>query len=187
MSNSETGHSALNSYISMLRGINVSGQKKVNMKELEKLYETLGLKNVQTYIQSGNVVFQTPEADALSLAGKIERKIEQSFGFNVPIFIRTKGEFQKLIKNNPFPGRDESKLHVTFLYSKPASLRMDEIVRAKDNAEEFSSSGREIYLFLPNGYGRTKLSNSFFERKSKVLATTRNWRTLNTLFSMSNG
>jgi uncharacterized protein (DUF1697 family) len=175
----------MNTYISMLRGINVGGQKKVGMKELKELYESLGFARVRTYIQSGNVVFDYPDADLSALASKIERGIEVRFGFRVPVAIRTRDELQRLISSTPFMGKDESKVHVTFLSAEPATLAVDEISRAKDGAEEFSISGREIYLFCPNGYGVTKLSNALFERKLKVTATTRNWRTVNALLSMA--
>ena len=171
-------------YISMLRGINVSGQKKIAMAELKKLYESLGFKNVQTYIQSGNVIFECPDTDASKLASRIEKKIKRSFGFDVPVLIRTKDEFRKLIENTPF-SKSADWLYVSFLSSVPANSPIGEINKMKDRLEEFSMSGMEIYLFCPGGYGKTKLSNSLFERKLKVAATTRNWRTVNALFSMA--
>jgi uncharacterized protein (DUF1697 family) len=177
----------MSTYISMLRGINVGGQKKVGMKELKELYESLGFGRVRTYIQSGNVVFDYPHSDPSTLVSKIERGIEGRFGFKVPVVVRTRDELQRLITNTPFVGKDESKVHVTFLSAEPAAPGEDEISRAKDGAEEYSISGREIYLFCPNGYGVTKLSNALFERKLKVPATTRNWRTVNALLSMAEG
>jgi uncharacterized protein (DUF1697 family) len=121
----------------------------------------------------------------LNLKNEIEKKIKQSFGFDVYVFIRTKNEFERIIKNNPLTGKDNSKLHVTFLSDKPTNFPIEEINKVKDKAEEFSSSDKEIYLFCPNGYGKTKLSNNFFERELKVSATTRNWKTVNTLYSMA--
>ena len=176
----------MRTYISLLRGINVSGQKKINMEELKKLYESLGFKNVQTYIQSGNVIFEGSDTDVSRLINKIEGKIKNSFGFDVKILIRTKNEMQKLIENTPFNKKDPSKLQVTFLSDSPVQLPLDEINNAKDNSEEVSISGKEIYLFYPNGYGRSKLSNNFFERKLKLSATTRNWKTVNKLLELAN-
>ena len=175
----------MSTYISMLRGINVGGQKKVGMKELKELYESLGFGRVRTYVQSGNVVFDYPYSDPSTLVSKVERGIEGRFGFKVPVVIRTRDELQRLITNTPFVGKDESKVHVTFLSAEPAAPAEDEIGRAKDGAEEFSISGRDVYLFCPNGYGVTKLSNALFERKLKVSATTRNWRTVNALLSIA--
>ena len=129
------------------------------------------------------MLFEHPEADVDRLKDKIEEEMSRSFGFDVLVFIRTRDEIKELVEGTPFAGLDPSKLHVTFLSERPASFPVEEIERARDSAERFSSSGREIYLFCPNGYGRTKLSNGFFERKLKVDATTRNWRTLNALLS----
>lgn len=172
-------------YISMLRGINVSGQKKIKMEELKKLYESLGFKNVQTYIQSGNVIFDFSDTNISKLINKIEQKIKKSFNFDVPVLIRTKNDLQKLIANNPFTKKDSSKLYVTFLSDTPIKSPLDEITKIKDKSEEFIISGKEIYLFYPNGYGRSKLTNNYFERKLKLSATTRNWKTVNKLLELS--
>lgn len=91
-------------YISMLRGINVSGQKKIKMNELRTLYESLGFRPVKTYIQSGNVIFKSPASDTSELVSNIETKIKQTFGFSVSVIIRTASEFQHVINNNPFYG-----------------------------------------------------------------------------------
>lgn len=176
----------MNTYISMLRGINVSGQKKVSMEELRKLYESLRLKSVRTYIQSGNVVFQHPDTDTAKLASKIEEKIKQYFDFDVSVLIRTKNEFQAVIENNPFRNKDPGKIHVTFMSDGPTGIQVDDINKVKERSEGFSIYGKQIYLFCPNGYGKSKLSNTFFERKLKVTATTRNWKTVSALFEIAN-
>ena len=155
------------------------------MVELKKLYESLGFKNVQTYIQSGNVVCECSDANVSKLISKIEKKIKESFGFDVLVLIRTKDEFQKLIERTPFSKKDNDKLHVTFLSNAPTVLSIEEINKVKDKSEEFLISGKEIYLFCPNGYGKSKLSNNFFERKLKLSATTRNWKTVNKLMENS--
>src|SRR3989344_9460699 len=177
----------MTTYISILRGINVGGQKKIKMEELKKLYESLGFKNVRTYIQSGNVIFECLDTNLAKLIHQIEQNIKNSLGFNVIVFIRTKNEIQKLIKNNPFAKKDLSKLYVIFLSDIKTKPPTDEINNTKDKTEEFTKdkteeffiSGREIYLFCPNGYGISKLSNNFFERKLNILATRRNWKTVN--------
>lgn len=168
----------------MLRGINVGGNRRVKMEELKEVYDLLGCQNVRTYVQSGNVVFEHEE-DSLKLATKIEKSLKQRFGLDIVILIRTDRELKKVLEKNPFAEKDESKLHVTFLSTKPRSIPIDQIEKAVTGEEAFSISDREIYLFLPNGYGRTKLSNNFFERVLKVAATTRNWRTTKTLYSMA--
>ena len=174
----------MNTFISMLRGIHVAG-KKVEMEKLRQNYVALGFTKVRSYIQSGNVVFETENSNIPEIAGEIEKRIEKSFGFDVAVLMRTDGEIKRLIENNPFARKDVSKLHVTFLRDIPPQVPHDEITKAKSKAEDFSVIGREIYLFCPDGYGRTKLSNTFFERKMKVLATTRNWNTVSTLLLMA--
>lgn len=175
----------MRTYVSMLRGINVGGQKIVKMEQLKVLYESLGFTDVRTYVQSGNVLFEGSEPDSSNLSRKIKERIRKSFNLEVSVFIRTEDELRRLIEENPFEGKDAGKLHVTFLSERPATWPLDEISNAKEGGEEFLISGKEIFLFLPNGYGRTKLSNNFFEKKLKVNATTRNWRTVNSLLSMA--
>jgi len=178
----------MNTFISMLRGINVSGQKKIQIVELRKLYESLNLVNIETYVQSGNVVFDSTEQDALKLAGLIEGQIEKSFGYAVPVFIRDKKDFQRIIKSNPFlveRNEDSAKLHVTFLYSSPSELKLSSLAITSVETAEFSIGDKEIFLFCPNGYGKTKLSNSFFEKILDMPATTRNWKTVTTLYKMA--
>lgn len=175
----------MKTYISLLRGINVIGQKKITMVELTKLYQSLNLKEITTYIQSGNVVFHCSNTNSKELAEEIERKIREFFGFTIVVFIRSKDEFQKIIERNPFINKDLTKLHVTFLSDDLENTQINDINRIKDESEKVFISGSEIYLFCPKCYGRTKLSTNFFEKKLKVSATTRNWKTVNKLFSLA--
>jgi uncharacterized protein (DUF1697 family) len=167
----------------MLRGINVGGNKRVSMQLLKERYASLGFKDIQTYVQSGNVVF-SGSGSVANIKEKIEVEIKRTFGFDVEVFIRTASELSELVQSSPFKGKDETKLHVTFLSQKPSSVPVPELNSAKVGDEDYRIAGREIYLYCPNGYGVTKLSNSFFEKKLKVSATTRNWRTVNTLLAM---
>ncbi len=155
------------------------------MEELKELYESMNFKDVRIYIQSGNVVFQCQDSPAPELVKKIEKKIKEVLGFDVLVLIRTKNEFKGIIENNPFKNADNSKLHVTFLSDAPSEKPIEELNYVKDKSEEFSISEKEIYLFCPNGYGRTKLSNDLLEKILKVSATTRNWRTVNKLFEIA--
>ena len=168
----------------MLRGINVSGQKKISMIDLKKLFESLGFKNVRTYIQSGNVIFEDSSRDILKIRNKIEKKIKETFGFEVVIIIRTTKELLKIIENNPFSKKVEG-VYVSFLSNKSGEFDIKEINKFKDKSEEFVIFSKEVYFYCPNGYGRTKLNNNFFEKKLKVSATTRNWKTVNALCVMS--
>ena len=175
----------MTTYISMLRGINVGGRKKVKMDELKGLYESLGFGHVLTYIQSGNVVFEYERTEIPRLVDRIEKAMKARFGFDVPVVIRTRDEIERVIGKTPFAGKDDSKVHVTFLSGKPTGFPTDEISRVKAAKEEFAFSDEEVYLFCPGGYGATKLSNGFLEKKLKRTATTRNWRTVNVLLSMA--
>lgn len=174
-------------YVSLLRGINVSGQKKIKMEELRALYESLNLKKIKTYVQSGNVIFECPDSNISELTSKIERKIKQTFYYSVTVIIRTKNEFKHLIDNNPFYGErkeDITKLHVTFLADTPSDSSLGVINELEDKSAQLAIAGKEIYLFCPNGYARTKLTNSYFEEILNVSATTRNWKTVNKLYDL---
>jgi uncharacterized protein (DUF1697 family) len=172
-------------YVSMLRGINVSGQKQVRMADLQSLYESLNLVNVQTYVQSGNVVFDSPAQDAAKLTKSIEAKIEETFGFSVPVLIRVADDFQRIIESHPFAQEDSARVLVTFLYEHPDQTKLDDLSTYKDKVDQFALGEQEIFLFCPGGYGKTKLSNTFFEKKLGVIATTRNWKTVNALYAMA--
>lgn len=176
-------------YISILRGINVSGHKMIKMEELTSLFKSLDFKNVKTYIQSGNVVFQAIETDVHKLAKRIEEKISERFGFEVPVLVKGKKELEAVLQNNPFAkskDKDVLKLHVTFLSHEPDKSYIDKINQLQYLPDEFVIEGSVIYLYCPNGYGNTKLNNNFFESKLKVTATTRNWKTVNELVNMAN-
>lgn len=177
----------MTTYVSMLRGINVGGNKRIAMAELVSLYEALGFEAARTYIQSGNVIFASTNPDAQGVRKALEDKIRASLGISVAVVIRTSEELERIIAGNQFAARgmDAGKLHVTFLADAPVSPLLVPGETSGEGADEFYLSGREIYLFCPNGYGRTKLSNSFFERKLGVLATTRNWKTVNTLLALA--
>lgn len=175
-------------YISILRGINVSGQKLIKMDALRKSYENLRFHNVTTYVQSGNIIFAGNDIELNKLEQKISRQIEKDFGFEVPVIVLTIDKLKQVIDNNPFlkdPGKDQIFSHVTFLSSKPEHYDHKIIEDKKQNGEEIIFSDNAVYLYCPNGYGRTKLTNNFLEAKLKVGATTRNWKTTNELFKIA--
>ncbi len=113
------------------------------------------------------------------------RGIKAKFGLDAQVIVRTWEEMSKVIENIPFQAQEQDKAHVTFLSAEPEDVPTKKIEASKDRLEKFLVSGREVYLYCPNGYGKSKLSNSFFERKLKVSATTRNWRTVNVLYTMT--
>jgi uncharacterized protein (DUF1697 family) len=165
--------------------VNVGG-RKVNMKRLKEVFGDLGLTDVVTYVQSGNVVFRS---DGVVEAKPIEGAIEAEFGIDVTVILRTDKEMAAVVKRNPYLAgggtADRSKLYVTFLADKPAKGALEGVELAKFAPDEFQLLGRELYLHYPNGYGRTKLSNDFFERRTKLRATTRNWNTVTKLAELS--
>lgn len=179
----------METYISILRGINVSGQKKILMADLKEIYEKLDFKEVKTYIQSGNVVFRSEKKlNEIETAKKIEKAVKEKYNFHVPVIIRSQQEMKKAIDSNPFLQKkniDLKKLHVTFLSETPAHENVKNLENIHLSPDEFIIKGKEIYLHILGSYGETKLSNSFFEKKLQVIATTRNWNTVNKLFEIA--
>jgi len=179
----------METFISVLRGINVSGQKKILMADLKALYATLGFQQVTTYIQSGNVVFKTDsELSNQELAKEIEKAIQQKYSFAVPVIVRRADELAQVVGANPFLSDstiDPEKLHVTFLAERPQSSNLEKLNTYNFPPDQFVVIGQEVFLYIPERYGDTKLSNSFFETKLKVSATTRNWKTVNQLHQMA--
>ena len=169
-------------YIVLLREINVGGKNKMKMLELKNMFESLNYKNVKTYIQSGNVIFDYDITDTIKLANSIENKINEMFGFFVRIIIRTDEEFRNIVKNNPFVNESNielDKLHVIFMLDKLETDAELLLSIKKEENEKYLINSREIYLYCPNGYGKTKLNNAMFEKKLNTVSTTRNWKTIN--------
>ena len=174
-------------YIAMLRGINVSGHKMIRMEALRASFGALKLTNVQTYVQSGNVIFESEQKSPAGLSNKIEEQIQHTFGFRVPVLVKTSKEIAQIVSDNPLvkeKGIDHSKLHVTFLSDAPPKTAVKVLKPLATGRERFRILNCEIYLYCPDGYGNTKLSNNAIEKKLSVVATTRNWRTVNTLLEM---
>jgi uncharacterized protein (DUF1697 family) len=156
------------------------------MSELKPLYEKLGFKNVTTYIQSGNVVFSVEKMEPGDVVDKIEKMIFKKYGFNVPVIIRTMDKMQDIVDRNPMlKNKDIEKLHVTFFSETLGKENLEKIKAYQYKPDEYIIDGKEVFVFCPNGYGNTKLSNTFFESKLKVTATTRNWRSVNELLRIA--
>jgi uncharacterized protein (DUF1697 family) len=174
-------------YVSMLRGINLGGHKRMKMDQLRKSFEALGFEQVKTYIQSGNVVFKGGKLSTAALSKKIEAKILSDFGFSVSVISRTHDEMEKTIRNNPFlkeRGIDQEKLHVTFLSEAPvvpALKKMQALIAAPDQSR---CVGKEIYLYLPNGVAQSSFWRTPWERTLSVVTTMRNWKTVNSIYQM---
>lgn len=179
----------MNNYISILRGINVSGQKKIKMADLTSLYQSLGLSDVISYIHSGNLIFNSQVDNKAELKANIEQAISQQYGFDVPVVIHRQSEFSQVLKQLPFQDivleQDGAKVLVTLLSEKPSDTNINELLKHVIPPERLVVSGQTVYLHCPNGYGRSKLSNVFIEKKLKLIATTRNLKTVSKLVDLS--
>ena len=178
----------MNTYIAILRGINVSSKNMIKMPALTKTFESLGFKDVKTYVQSGNVIFRSEFTNMKDLEKQICEQIDKDFGSKIPVIILEQDYITGIQKNNPFLNRqniDLTKLHVTFLSEEPKEENISKIDASKYMPDEFLFGSKAIYLYCPEGYGKTKLNNNFFENKLKVTATTRNWNTVNKLVELN--
>ncbi|MDT7832806.1 DUF1697 domain-containing protein [Flavobacteriaceae bacterium S356] len=168
-------------YIVLLRGINVSGKNKLPMQDLRELLSELGYENVQTYIQSGNIILDS-EKEKLVLEKEIKVGIKSKFGYDVPVIARTVKSIEKAIQGNPYPVDNEKVVAVIFL-SKVATKTDVEINRAEE--DQFTILEDVVYIYCPNGFGRSKLTINVFEKKLNVSATSRNWRTTKKLLELA--
>ena len=173
----------MTAYAALLRGINVGGNKKIPMSALKALFEELGFAEVATYIQSGNVVFRAPKADA----SVIEKRIAEVLGHEVTVILRTAAELSAAVEGNPFVSLKANlkQLYVVYLDRKPASGAVDGLDPDRSPGDRFSLAGRELYLDLGNGAGRTKLTLDYLERKLGVKGTARNWNTAQKLVDLT--
>ena len=175
-------------YVAMLRSVNVAG-RTIRMDALRELFVALGHVDVATYIQSGNVIFRSPERVAADLVGDITARIGRDLGTDVSVLLRTGEHLSEVVRANPFPARgaDPARLHVTFLADPVDAARFGNIDPSAFGPDEFCDAQREVYLHCPNGYGTSKLNNAFWERRLQTVATTRNWNTVNKLSHLAGG
>ena len=166
--------------VALLRAVNVGG-RKVPMAELRAVVESLGFEDVRTYIQSGNVIFSAPRAPA---SATLERAIADRFGLSVDVVVRSAVDLRRALEHNPFPDADRSRLYVGFMAKKPAASVVSAIDGAAFLPEQFAVVGRELYLSLPDGIGRTKLPDHIL-RRIKVPTTIRNWNTVTKLAELA--
>lgn len=174
--------------ISLLRAVNVTGYNKVKMDALRELYESLGLRGAQTYIQSGNVVFKTDAKDLVRLQKRIQDAIEKSYGFRPGVVLRSSAELKDVIRRNPFAKRsgiEPNRLVVSFLTGEPAPESKQKIAQIKVGPEELVLDGRELYIYYGGGIGSSKLTPAVIERALKVPGTARNWNTVTKLLAMA--
>lgn len=178
---------SLEMHVALLRGINVGGKNLLPMKALAEMFVAAGCADVKTYIQSGNVVFR--ERGKKDVAAIVRTEIAKQFGLKVPVIVRSAAEIAATIAVNPFLDRsvDEAWLHVMFLEHEPDAAMVAGLDPGRSAPDEFMVKGREVYLHLPNGAAKTKLTNAYFDSKLKTVGTQRNWRTVKTLAEMMAG
>jgi uncharacterized protein (DUF1697 family) len=172
-------------YVALLRGINVGGNNLLPMKDLARMFANAGCSDVRTYIQSGNVIFEKP-AGADKLATVIAGNIEKRFGFRIPVILRTSEQLRNALRGNPFlaAGVDPKMLYLYFLADAPNAGAIAGLDLARFAPDVFHVRGQEIYLHLPNGMARTKLTNAYFDSKLSTVCTARNWATVSKLAAM---
>ena len=172
-------------YIAFLRAINVGG-RVVKMGDLKKMFAMPGFKNIATYIQSGNVVFDHSETDKDVLIKKVETKLLKSLGYEVKTFLKTIPDMEAVVKKNLFKKYpDDMGLYVSFLSGRPDDEVVKLLLLLQTDHEQFRFTDSEVYILVRKGaYGETKFSNNFLEKKLKLYATTRNWATVNKMLEM---
>jgi uncharacterized protein (DUF1697 family) len=178
---------AVPAYAALLRGINIGPRQRIGMADLRSLVAGLGHTSVETYVQSGNVVFQSRSRSTAALAKAIEKAITEELGLTVAVVVRSGAELAGVVKGQPFTdrGAGDRQLHVAFLSQKPDPKAVRAIDRAAVAPDEMHVAGREIYLHYPSGQGRSKLSNAFLEKQLGVVSTSRNWRTVKALADLT--
>ena len=174
-------------HVALLRGVNVGGKKRLPMAQLAKLFSEAGCADVRTYIQSGNVVFAATPTTAKRITELVTARIAERFGFEAPVILRPADEFARVAKGNPFlnSGMDGGALHVAFLNDLPDRRRVATLDPERSPGDSFQVRGREIYLHLPNGVARTRLTNDYFDSTLATTCTFRNWRTVMKLLDMT--
>ena len=180
--------STTNTWIALLRGINVGGHHKLPMKELAAELEALGLSDVKTYIQSGNAVFRSPQTDASALSERIASAIREDHGFEPRVLVLSRSDFRAAVRANPFPAADAEPrtVHLSFLAKPAADPDLEALDALKAKSEDFVLTERVFYLYAPDGIGRSKLAAKV-ETSLGVPATARNWRTVIKILEIAEG
>lgn len=176
-----------NIYVALLRGINVGGKHIMPMNDLAEIFNVAKCKDVRTYIQSGNVVFTCTDSLAKGLCPTLEKKIEERFGFAAPVVLRSHDQLGRVVSGNPFlkAGKPVTSLHVSFLADAPRAEAIGKLDPNRSPGDEFRVIGAEIYMYLPNGAGNSKLTNAYFDSRLATIGTARNWATVLKLLEMT--
>jgi uncharacterized protein (DUF1697 family) len=167
------------SLVALLRGVNVGGKRSLPMAALREVCEEIGWTGVRTWIQSGNVVFRAPSAPTATLEQALQDALMARCSLDVPVVVRTAEELAQAVANNPFlPETDPELLHVGFLQGWPTAAAVASLDPERSPPDEFAVVGRELYLKLPNGMARTKLTSAWLDRRLGTVVTARNWRSV---------
>ncbi|HEY6291853.1 MAG TPA: DUF1697 domain-containing protein [Terriglobia bacterium] len=177
----------LQTCLALLRGINLGAKNRLPMKDLSEMFARAGCRDVETYIQSGNVIFRATPNVSARLSQVIRTQIQERFGHQVPVVLRTAEQLRNVVRNNPFliEGAAEDTLHVMFLADWPDPDRVNALDPVRSPPDAFMVRGQEVYLRLPNGVARSKLTNSYFDSKLGTISTARNWRTVTRLLQLT--
>jgi uncharacterized protein (DUF1697 family) len=170
----------MQTYVALLRGVNVGGARSLPMERLRGLFAQAGATHAETLIQSGNVVFTATEASAPKIIETVAARLKLEFGFDAPIVLRDATEWTALIDGNPFTrsGANLDTLHALCLSEEPSAAALSSLDPSRSPKDEFRICGRDVYLRLPSGVARSKLTNAWFDSKLGVVSTLRNWRTV---------
>ncbi|MDH5378226.1 MAG: DUF1697 domain-containing protein [Gammaproteobacteria bacterium] len=177
----------MNTWIALLRGINVSGQKKIQMSDLKAVFDSCDFSGVQTYIQSGNVVFVTKESSRKKLIDKIEKSLQASFSYSIPVVLREADTFTKAVEAHPWlkkKGIDPKAIYFSFARDVEGG-KLKKVEETSAVGDSYLTQGEQIYLYCPGGFGKTKFNNNYFEKKLGIVATTRNLNTCNKLINLA--
>lgn len=188
-SKSRASGTARERHVALLRGINVGGKNLLPMAELAALFEAAGAHEVSTYIQSGNVLFSATAAGATKVVAQVEAALGERFERPMPVVLRSREELAAVVEANPFlaRGAEPRFLYVAFLAQRPAAARVKQLDPERSPPDAFELLGRELFLQLPNGAGKTKLTNDYLDRTLDTVSTVRNWNTVTKLFALASG
>jgi uncharacterized protein (DUF1697 family) len=176
-------------YLALLRGINVSGHNMIKMDALKKMLENMGFQNVETYIQSGNVFFESEEENAAGIGFKIKQEISKVFGYDVPVIMVSKKDLELCFKNNPYLKEKEcdiKKLYVAFISKELTAAAINDLKISNFKPDEAAIDSNRIYIKYAIGAGKTNLDQKYIEKKLNVVATIRNWNSVTKLLEMYN-
>lgn len=171
-------------HVALMRGINVGGKNKLPMRDLAAIFTDAGCTDVETYIQSGNVLFTASPALAKTIAADVEQAVNARFHIHSPVITRSAQEIATLLRAEAVSTLDTTILHAAFLATRPALARIKALDPDRSPGDTFQVIGREILLSLPNGVARTKLTNAYFDSALATRSTMRNWRTVTRLGQM---